>query len=324
MRYDFCGAFAEHIQGLIRQKQAVGFRYKGGEQILYRFENFCKFHFPDETDLTEVVVKRWIEDPNGYKNAYQSYRMAAVRNLAIYMRGMGLDAYVLPTELYPKPDPKYTARIYSKEEIARIFQCADKQQPVRVSPCLHLIIPVIYRLLYCCGLRPCEALKLRMEDTDLSAGEIRIIQSKGHKDRLVVMSDDMARLCVKYNELIEAVYPGRTYFFENVQTGRQYGKTWISKHFNRLLEAADIDTSFVSNPRLYDLRHTFATHCIQQWIEQGKDVNAKLLYLCEYLGHKDVTNTAYYIHLIPAEFRERSKVSTHWYSYITAEVPCED
>jgi integrase len=245
--------------------------------------------------------------------------MAAVRNLAIYMVGMGQNAYILPVEFYPRPDPRYQVRIYSKDELESIFRCADKKKPAKSSPFIHLIIPVIFRLLYCCGLRPCEALNLRMENINLNSGEIRIVQSKGLKDRLVVMSEDMAVLCGNYNENINALYPDREYFFQNVQTNSTYGKTWISKHFKALLNQAGIDRSSMPKPRLYDLRHTFATHCLQRWIEQDKDVNAKLLYLSAYMGHKDVTNTAYYIHLLPTEFREQSKVSSRWYSEL-AEV----
>jgi len=324
MRYDIKGAFAEHINGLIRQKQTVGFHYREGERLLYRFSEFSNLHFPGEKELTEAIVKKWIETPNDYGNAYQSYRLNAVRNLGIYMRGMGLNAYVVPTEFYPKHDPRYVTRLYTKDELARIFKCADSRSISKASPHLHVILPVIVRLLYCCGLRPREALKLRMENIDIDKREMRIMQSKGLKDRIVVMSEDMASLCRKYNDWIEAVYPDRTYFFQNVQTHNAYNKTWIEHHFVSLLRQAEIECFSDHKPRLYDLRHTFATHCIQRWIEQGKDINAKLLYLSSYMGHKDVTNTAYYIHLIPTEFREQSKLSTKWYADVTMEVSDEN
>jgi len=324
MRFDIKGAFAEYIIGLIRLRRTVGFRYMEGERILYRFSEFCNLHFPDELELTEQIVRKWIENPNEYKNAYQTYRMAAVRNLGIYMTGMGRNAYVLPVEFYPRPDPRYVVRIYTKEELAKIFKCADRCSQNTKSPYLHLIVPVIFRLLYCCGLRPREARKLKSENIDLNNGEIRIIQSKGLKDRLVVMAEDMTALCMRYNEKMEQLCPNREYFFQSDRTNGAYVKSWIERHFNILLEQSNISDSSFSKPRLYDLRHTFATHCLQQWVEQGKDVNSKLLYLSAYMGHKDVTNTAYYIHLMPTEFCEQSKLSTAWYSNVTTEVPIED
>lgn len=324
MRYDFQGPFSKHILGLIRQKQTIGLRYEEGERILYRFSEFCNLHFPNEQELTETIVKKWIQNPNDYGNAYQTYRMAAVRNLALYMIGMGQTAYVLPEEFYPRPDPRYAVRIYTKDELALIFKYADTVEPNKNSPFRHIIIPVIYRLIYCCGLRPGEALKLRMENIDLGSKEIRVVQSKGLKDRIVVMSDDIATLCIKYNTVANAMCPTRKYFFHSTRTNGALGKTWANKNFNALLQQANIDNSLFSKPRLYDLRHTFATHCLQHWIEQGKDINSKLPYLSAYMGHADVTSTAYYIHLLPAEFREQSKLSTHWYSAVATEVPNED
>lgn len=46
MRYDFTGAFARYICGLIAQKRAFGFDYLESERILYMFERFCQEQFP--------------------------------------------------------------------------------------------------------------------------------------------------------------------------------------------------------------------------------------------------------------------------------------
>ncbi len=66
---------------------------------------------------------------------------------------------------------------------------------VRVSPARHLVIPVFFRVLYCCGLRSSEARLLKVEDVDLETGKLTIRQSKGNKDRNVMMSEDVLDLC---------------------------------------------------------------------------------------------------------------------------------
>lgn len=57
-------------------------------------------------------------------------------------------------------------------------------------------------------------------------------------------------------------------------------------------------------PRLYDLRHTFATHRLYQWVKEGKDINACLAYLSGYMGHSNLESTAYYIHLLPTLYTD--------------------
>lgn len=66
----------------------------------------------------------------------------------------------------------------------------------------------------------------------------------------------------------------------------------------------DIVKEILGHPRLYDLRHTFATHRLYQWVKEGKDINACLAYLSEYMGHSNLESTAYYIHLLPTLYTD--------------------
>ena len=55
---------------------------------------------------------------------------------------------------------------------------------------------MIFRLIYVCGLRNSEATNIKMNDIDLDEGKIRIIHSKGDKDRIVYMDKSLVNLCV--------------------------------------------------------------------------------------------------------------------------------
>lgn len=163
-----------------------------------------------------------------------------------------------------------------------------------------IILSVIFRMIYCCGLRPIEARRLRRKDVNLFNGTVNILESKGHKDRIVVLSEDMLELCRNYGQCVETIYPDRKYFFPSpsVRGDGMYSMEWIIPTFRRFLQAAGISGYGEIQPRLYDLRHTFATHRLHQWVKEGKDVNACLAYLSEYMGHSNLESTAYYIHLL--------------------------
>ena len=81
------------------------------------------------------------------------------------------------------------------------------------APIQHLIFPVLFRLLYSCGLRPSEALTLASRNVDLKTGVLFVEQSKGHADRNVVVSDDMLHILRNYRR--KSLYCGvaRTLFF---------------------------------------------------------------------------------------------------------------
>ena len=167
-------------------------------------------------------------------------------------------------------------------------------------------LSVIFRMIYCCGLRPIEARRLRRKDVNLFNGTVNILESKGHKDRIVVLSEDMLELCRNYDQCVETIYPDRKYFFPSpsVRGDGMYSMEWIIPTFRRFLQAAGISGYGEIQPRLYDLRHTFATHRLHQWVKEGKDVNACLAYLSEYMGHSNLESTAYYIHLLPTLYTD--------------------
>ena len=161
-------------------------------------------------------------------------------------------------------------------------------------------------MIYCCGLRPVEARRLRREDVNLFDGTVNILESKGHKDRIVVLSEDMLELCRNYDLRVEKIYPHRKYFFQSpsVRGDGMYSMEWIIPTFRRFLQTAGISGYGEIQPRLYDLRHTFATHRLYQWVKEGKDINACLAYLSGYMGHSNLESTAYYIHLLPTLYTD--------------------
>ena len=117
---------------------------------------------------------------------------------------------------------------------------------------------------------------------------------------------DMLELCRNYDQCVETIYPDRKYFFPSpsVRGDGMYSMEWIIPTFRRFLQTAGISGYGEIRPRLYDLRHTFATHRLYQWVKEGKDINACLAYLSEYMGHSNLESTAYYIHLLPTLYTD--------------------
>lgn len=305
MRHTFTGVFAPYIYGLIEKKHALGYDYYESENILHRFDVFCAEQFPDEKNLTSEMVLKWSERSETEQNLYRLNRVAVVRELAKYMNSIGVTAYILPIEITRKTE-RHIPYIYSHEDLAALFKEADSIAPSSRSPMKHLVIPVIFRMIYCCGLRPIEARRLLRGNVDLGDGAVEILESKGHKDRIVVLSRDMLGLCRIYDERADRICPDRKYFFQSpsVRGDGMYSMEWIIPAFRKLLAAAGISGYAGVTPRLYDLRHTFATHCLYRWIKEGKDVNACLAYLSEYMGHSSLADTAYYIHLLPTLYTD--------------------
>jgi len=73
------------------------------------------------------------------------------------------------------------------------------------------------------------------------------------------------------------------------------------RYFRALRLAAEVKrpTSCRYQPRLHDLRHTMATHCLVNAYRTGADVQALLVNLSAYLGHVDLSGTQKYLTMTP-------------------------
>jgi integrase len=225
-----------------------------------------------------------------------------VREFARHLNRCGEPAFVLHPN-FAREGPRHIPHIYSEEEIAALWDVLDHLRPRKGYPIRHFVFPTLFRLLYCCGLRPFEARKLRTVDVNLEKGRLDIMESKGHKSRIVMMANDVTEICRRYDETVSRLMPDRDLFFPNSE-GNLYGKIALEKTFRIAKAKAGIETSGEHCPRLYDFRHTFATHRLYQWMREGKDVTAMLPYLSAYMGHAQLSDTCYYIHLIPGLFEK--------------------
>ena len=96
-------------------------------------------------------------------------------------------AYVLPAGTLPRP-ARYVPHIYTGQELAALFAQTDRCHYDSQVPFRHLVMPVLFRTIYACGLRASEARLLRFGDVDLAAGVLTIRDGKGGKDQQVPVS----------------------------------------------------------------------------------------------------------------------------------------
>jgi integrase len=322
MRYSFRSGFAERLNKFVDQKMALGRSYQVFDRYLLRFDDMCSERYPNATELTREICMSWaVKNPTEGNSTFRN-RMSPVREFARFLVMNGENAFVIPTDLARKP-PRYTPYIYSKEEIVEVWKAFDVLNPVPNSQSRHLVLAAIVRLLYCCGLRPIEARRLMTADVDLSAGRLYIRESKGHKDRIVMMAPDVTEYIGNYDRRIRDVFPQRDYFFPS-PCGGFSGHSWLNRNWLQIRESLKLNTVCGNPPRIYDFRHTFATHRLYEWMREGKDLNAMLPYLSAYMGHIQLSDTYYYIHLVPGQFETMSGVDMSRYEELLPEVEYDE
>jgi len=305
---NYFSSFKTYIEELIKEKKATGYSYEASAQKLKCFDSFCRKYYPNEKILTKKIAMHWAECRNDEQINTVHSRIAPVRQLAKYINSIGIEAYVIPRGTLGKMT-RYTPHIFTGKELSAFFLQTDMCKPCRQNPARHLVIPTVFRVIYCCGLRSSEARLLKVNQVDLETGALTIRNSKGNKDRTVMLSEDVCRLCRIYHRKVNKIFPNRVWFFPN-HNGEHYSVSSFIRIFHSFWQKAQIANTSGNTPCVHALRHAFALNRLNLWVREGKDLNAYLPYLSMYLGHADPSATDYYLHLIPDFFpviTERTK-----------------
>lgn len=316
--YTYDGILASVCERFVQEKQALGCIYDSEAKAMGRFSRFTlAYDFPPNT-LTKEVVQAWIARKPTESDKSQYARFSLISQFARYMKRMGYSAYIPGRDEIRKLHKSFVPYIFSHEEIRAFFEAADSLTclPHSTAPRRHLIMPVLFRMLYCCGLRVSEATNLLAEDVDLKYGVLTIRNSKFGKSRYVPMSTELTNVCVAYAETRLIGPQGADWFFISPDGGH-YDVRTIYHVFRKLLWQAGISHGGRGNgPRLHDFRHTFCVHCLQRWTKQGYDPTTLLPRLTAYLGHNDFSATEQYLRMTAEAYPEVSRLMEEKYGYI--------
>jgi integrase/recombinase XerD len=210
-----------------------------------------------------------------------------------------LDKAPLPTDL-PKAAPPFVAYIYSHEELRRLLDAVRSYRRYRIE---SNTLRAIVLLLYGAGLRLGEALRLSREDVDLENALLTIRDTKFYKSRLVPIGRNLKDVLTEYARWKAVTHaaagPGCRFFVS--KRGTTIPLRTMQGAFEWLREHAGLHRSDGGRfqPRLHDLRHTFAVHRLTTWYCQGADVQRLLHHLSVYLGHAHLAATQVYLTMTP-------------------------
>jgi len=295
------GPFKNHLTGHVEIKQAIGYKYKTEASHLKRFDKFTLNKYPKANVLTKEIVLDWCLKKTYETQANQCARASVIRQFGKYLDSIGVAAYILPKGYYDT-EKQYVPYIYSVDELVRFFAETDKCRYCYECPHRHLIMPVIFRMIYMCGLRLSEARLLKVADVDLDNGVLTIHHSKKDNSRLVPMSDLLTERCRKFSREAHPHAPTDNYYFPALG-GKPMTNVNVYHNFRRFLWRAKISHGGKGRgPRIYDFRHSYAVHCLKKWAEGDKNLLAYLPVLKAYMGHDSFVETAYYLRLTKDEF----------------------
>jgi len=254
-------------------------------------------------ELPGSMARKWLAKKAHESARTHQQRITVFRQFSRFLVRLGYSAYVPDSTLAARNRSTFVPRMLSDEELRKFLQALDALEPTARSPLRHLVMPEVFRLLYGCGFRVREVLKLRVRDADLNQGIITVRLGKGRKDRLVPPALPLVNRLQKYAARLENRPPDAIFF--PGPSGGPFSLRSVYTLFRRLLLQCGIPhAGRGKGPRIHDYRHLFAVHALRRWYRDGEDLDAKLPLLATYLGHQHLSGTQRYLHLTAELFPE--------------------
>lgn len=303
-------------------EQYIGFKRNIGYTLdnIYTFKMFDDFTIKNEINfvgLTRELADKWAEKRPNESEVTRYKRVNDIINFSIYLNQIGYQTYI-PRQLRAYKST-FTPYIFSKEQLHLFFNACDSLEVHRQSP-MKYILPVLFRMIYGCGLRVNEALKLRFEDVNLDEGYIIIKESKNGSDRILPISNSLREVCVQYSKNYLTTLSSCEYFFQQ-KNGNKYTTSTVYEWFRKILRKAGISHGGKGvGPRVHDFRHSFSVHSLAEMSRKGLDLYYSLPVLSKYLGHSSLEATDKYVRLTSDIYPELMQEVNSICSYVFPEV----
>ena len=295
------------IENYVALKRSLGAVFSVDARILRSFSRAMK----DATleAITPEDCRKFCRG-KGLPTRFWERKHQSLRGCFRYLVSRG----ILVNSPFQEPAPRiqrtFRPYIYSHDELRRLLEAISLEQSYR-----RLLEPETLRtiilLLYGAGLRAGEALRLRPCDVNFQDRVLSIWGTKFFKSRLLPIGESLTAALARYSQQRQSVRPldEHSPSFFTTRTGKPVRLGLLEAAFVRLRERAGIRRPSADRwqPRLHDLRATFAVHRLVAWYREGADLQTRLPFLATYLGHVNVSGTQAYLPMTHELLAEASR-----------------
>jgi integrase len=288
-------AFVTLATQYLAERRALGFALTIAGRQLLAFARFADAHTPAPR-LTVALVVAWAQSVPAVSAVTWARRVEIVRPFARFLRQRDPTTEVPPPGLLGRAHRRLAPHVCTPAEISALLAHSRQRAPADRSQAET--VTTVLALLACTGLRVSEALHLRRDDVDLTAGVLHIRETKFRKTRLVPLHPSAVAALQHYATRRADTPTTGAAFFTNA--GGHPLRYWQLRHaFRRIRLRLGWPSPRAHGPRIHSLRHAFACQRLLEWHRAGVDVETRLLDLATYLGHAKVSDTFWYLSGVP-------------------------
>lgn len=292
----------EAVQVYVERKRSLGLDYTTSRRELVSFARDV-----GNIPIDSIVARSVASHLDRPQTSVATWRVkySVLRNFFEYWAARGvIDALPMPP-VRPAEPHTFVPYIYQRSEIRTLLTGTRRSQrdSCRIDA---TTLRALLLFLYGTGALVGEALRLLRDDVDLTKGLITIRGSRFNRVRRIPIGPDLQSKLFRYVRRTARKRNEGLSFFAN-RDGSPIKARILAKSFARLRRMTGIvrHDGASYQPRLHDLRHTFAVHRVTLWFKQRADMNRMLPALSAYMGQAGPGSTERYLALTPERFRKQ-------------------
>jgi integrase len=285
------------VEHYLAFRRGLGYQLRIEGQLLQQFARYADTS-GHRGPLTTELALRWACLPRGADRLYSARRLEIVRCFARHLAAIESGTQIPPRHLLGPAHRRTSPYIYTDPEIVALMGAAGRLGPVGKLRSRTYV--TLIGLLACAGFRIAEVLRLMRADVDLNRGVVTVRETKFGKSRLVPLHPTATAALAEYAQERDRLVPRPQcdHFFLSDQ-GHKLPYSTVRTVFRKLCVALRI-TRVGRQPRLHDIRHTFACRRVETWYDAKVDLAHAVSALSVYLGHAKVSDTYWYLTATPA------------------------
>jgi len=228
-----------------------------------------------------------------FSSSHLNRNFGAIDKFLEFLHQIGVSSAPLPTCYTVEHTRKKSLRVLTRQEIQSLYNAVPltfSEMAFAKREERQMAVKLMLNLCYGCGLRRFEVINLKVGDVDFDRKIIHVRQGKNYKDRFVPMSqkvcEDVKMFVYQYhrcfNKRKEYLYP--------------FDINALAQALKMLIEQSDDERLKEKKPTLHTLRHSIATHLLQN----GMNIE----HIARFLGHSTLESTQIYTHIINEQGNE--------------------
>ncbi|MBL9186677.1 MAG: tyrosine-type recombinase/integrase [Opitutaceae bacterium] len=301
----FRSGFARSLNRYLENRRTLGRGCRVIESVLRLWDTFLHDRQGDAPKVSHEQLDAWLKSQAALAPVTRRQRLLIVRRFLVYHRREHPRTFVPDWATFPKATPPRHPRLVSPKEMGVLLATATQLGRTNANPLRAGTIRLGLLLLFCCGLRQQELLRLQIRHYDRVERLLRIEATKFHKSRLVPLPTSAAKALETFLALRRArglpYAPGSFLLWSGERRPEAgYTGTGLTRSWQQLCLSAGVLDERGRAPRLHDLRHSFAVEALHRWYAAGINPQARLVHLATYLGHVNPSSSHYYLQFTPA------------------------